>query len=59
MRLFAAAVGRVSTQPLRTILFALLVLAWFVPWVSVGIFVTVALIGIIPDRRISRTFDSV
>ena len=35
------------------------VLAWFVPWISVGIFVTVALIWIIPDRRITRTFDSI
>jgi uncharacterized membrane protein len=33
------------------------VLAWVVPWASVGIFVAVALIWIIPDRRISRTFD--
>jgi uncharacterized membrane protein len=35
------------------------VLAWVVPWISVGIFVAVALIWIIPDRRITRTFDSV
>ena len=34
------------------------ILAWVVPWISVGIFVTVALVWIIPDRRISRTFDS-
>jgi uncharacterized membrane protein len=34
------------------------ILAWVEPWVSVGIFVTVALIWIIPDRRITRTFDS-
>jgi uncharacterized membrane protein len=33
-------------------------LAWLVPWISVGIFVAVALIWIIPDRRITRTFDS-
>jgi uncharacterized membrane protein len=33
------------------------VLAWFVPWISIGIFVAVALIWIIPDRRITRTFD--
>jgi uncharacterized membrane protein len=33
------------------------VLAWFEPWISVGIFVTVALLWIIPDRRISRTLD--
>ena len=34
------------------------VLAWFVPWISIGIFVAVALIWIIPDRRIARTFDA-
>ena len=34
------------------------VLAWLVPWISVGIFVAVALIWIIPDRRITRTLDS-
>jgi uncharacterized membrane protein len=34
------------------------VLAWFVPWLSIGIFVAVALIWIIPDRRITRTFDA-
>jgi uncharacterized membrane protein len=34
------------------------ILAWVVPWISVGIFVAVALIWVIPDRRISRTFDS-
>ena len=34
------------------------ILAWVEPWVSVGIFVTVALIWIIPDRRITRTLDS-
>jgi uncharacterized membrane protein len=34
------------------------VLAWFVPWISIGIFVAVALIWIIPDRRITRTFDA-
>jgi uncharacterized membrane protein len=34
------------------------VLAWFEPWISVGIFVTVALLWIIPDRRIARIFQS-
>jgi uncharacterized membrane protein len=33
-------------------------LAWLVPWLSVGIFVVVALVWIIPDRRITRTFDA-
>ena len=37
---------------------AAFILAWVVPWISVGIFVAVALIWIIPDRRITRTFDS-
>jgi uncharacterized membrane protein len=33
-------------------------LAFFVPWVSVGLFVTVALVWIVPDRRIARVFQS-
>jgi uncharacterized membrane protein len=32
-------------------------LAFVVPWISVGIFVAVALIWIVPDRRIARIFD--
>lgn len=32
------------------------VLAWFVPWLSVVLFVTVALMWIVPDRRIARLF---
>lgn len=35
------------------------VLAWFVPWLSVVLFVTVALIWIVPDRRIARLFQNV
>jgi uncharacterized membrane protein len=35
------------------------ILAWVVPWISVGIFVAVALVWVIPDRRITRTFDGV
>jgi len=31
-----------------------LVCAFFVPWVSIGLFVTVAVIWIIPDRRVVR-----
>jgi uncharacterized membrane protein len=34
------------------------VLAFFQPWISVVLFVTVALMWIVPDRRISRTFQS-
>ena len=34
------------------------VLAFLVPWLSVVIFVTVALIWIVPDRRIARIFQS-
>jgi len=34
-------------------------LAFVVPWISVGIFIAVALIWFIPDRRIARTFDAV
>jgi len=33
------------------------VLSFFVPWASVAIFVTVALIWIVPDRRITRTLQ--
>ena len=33
-------------------------LAFFVPWISVGIFVAVALIWFVPDRRITRIFDN-
>jgi uncharacterized membrane protein len=33
------------------------VLAFFEPWVSVILFVTVALIWIVPDRRIARVFQ--
>ena len=31
-----------------------LVFAWIVPWVSVAVFVTVAVIWIVPDRRVVR-----
>jgi uncharacterized membrane protein len=33
------------------------VLAFFVPWISVVLFVTVALMWIVPDRRIARVFQ--
>lgn len=33
------------------------VLAWLVPWLSVVLFITVALIWIVPDRRIARIFQ--
>jgi TMEM175 potassium channel family protein len=34
------------------------VLAFFVPWISVGFFVAVALMWIVPDRRVSRTLEA-
>ncbi|HET7128165.1 MAG TPA: TMEM175 family protein [Gaiellaceae bacterium] len=34
------------------------VLAWLVPWLSVVLFVAVALIWIVPDRRIARIFQA-
>lgn len=37
---------------------AAFVLAWLLPWLSVVLFVTVALIWIVPDRRIARLFQN-
>jgi uncharacterized membrane protein len=34
------------------------VLAFFVPWISVGLFVAVALMWIVPDRRVTRALGS-
>jgi uncharacterized membrane protein len=35
------------------------VLAFFEPWLSIALFVAVALMWIVPDRRIARIFQSV
>ncbi|HZO62064.1 MAG TPA: TMEM175 family protein [Gaiellaceae bacterium] len=35
-----------------------LVVAWVVPWISVGIFIAVALSWFVPDRRVVRTLGS-
>ena len=34
------------------------VLAFFVPWASVGLFVAVALMWIVPDRRVTRALET-
>lgn len=51
----AQAIGRDRKGKLSLALYCVaLVFAWIVPWVSVALFVTVAVIWITPDRRVVR-----
>jgi uncharacterized membrane protein len=51
----AQAIGRDRKGKLSIVIYAVaLVLAWLAPWISVALFVTVAVIWIIPDRRVVR-----
>jgi len=55
----ARAIGNDVKGRLSLALYVLaLVLAFFVPWVSIALFVTVAVIWIVPDRRVVRVLDS-
>jgi uncharacterized membrane protein len=51
----ARAIGRDRKGRLSIVLYvAALVLAFVVPWISIALFVTVAVIWVIPDRRVVR-----
>jgi TMEM175 potassium channel family protein len=51
----AQAIGRDRKGKLSLALYCVaLGFAWFVPWVSVALFVTVAVIWVVPDRRVVR-----
>jgi uncharacterized membrane protein len=51
----AQAIGRDRKGKLSLALYCVaLVFAWIVPWVSVALFVTVAVVWITPDRRVVR-----
>jgi len=53
--LLAGAVGRDRKGKLSLVLYCVaLVFAWIVPWVSVALVVTVAVIWFVPDRRVVR-----
>lgn len=57
--LLAAAVGRDWKGKLSPVLyFAAMILAFFKPWIAHAIFVFVALIWLIPDRRIEQAMQS-
>jgi uncharacterized membrane protein len=54
----AASIGRDLKGKLSPVLYALASLAaFFQPWVSVGLYVIVALLWLVPDRRIARVVD--
>jgi len=54
----ARAIGNDVKGRLSLALYVLaLVLAFFVPWLSIALFVTVAVIWIVPDRRVVRVLD--
>jgi uncharacterized membrane protein len=54
----AAAIGRDLKGKLSPILYGLAIAAAFVrPWISAGIYLLVALMWLIPDRRIERSLD--
>ena len=51
----AHAIGRDRKGKLSLVLYCVaLVFAWIVPWVSVALVVTVAVIWVVPDRRVVR-----
>jgi uncharacterized membrane protein len=52
----AQAIGRDRKGKLSIVIYCVgLVFAWIIPWISVAMFVTVAVIWIVPDRRVVRT----
>jgi len=54
----AQAIGRDRKGKLSLALYiAALVCSFFVPWISIAIFVTVAIVWIIPDRRVVRVLQ--
>jgi uncharacterized membrane protein len=54
----AASIGRDLKGKLSPVLYALaIVAAFFQPWLSVGLYVIVALLWLVPDRRIARVVD--
>jgi uncharacterized membrane protein len=54
----AQAIGRDRKGRLSLALYVLaLVCSFFVPWISIALFVTVAIIWIIPDRRVVRVLQ--
>ena len=53
--LLGCAIGRDRKGKLSLVLYCVaLVFAWIVPWVSVALVVTVAVIWVVPDRRVVR-----
>ena len=55
----AQAIGRDRKGKLSLVLYAAaLAFAWIVPWVSVALIVTVAVIWIVPDRRVVRALQT-
>ena len=54
----AASIGRDLKGKLSPVLYAIaIVAAFFQPWISVGLYVFVALLWLVPDRRIARVVD--
>jgi uncharacterized membrane protein len=54
----ARAVGRDLKGKLSAVLYAVAIpLAFFHPWIAAGIYVFVALIWLVPDRRIEATLE--
>jgi uncharacterized membrane protein len=54
----AASIGRDLKGKFSPVLYALaIVAAFFQPWISAGLYVVVALLWLIPDRRIARVVD--
>jgi uncharacterized membrane protein len=55
----AASIGRDYKGKLSPVLYAVaIVLSFFRPWIAGGIYVFVALLWLIPDRRIARVVDA-
>ena len=54
----AASIGRDLKGKLSPVLYAIAIVAsFFQPWISGGIYVLVALLWLVPDRRIARVVD--
>ena len=54
----AASIGRDLKGKLSPVLYAIAIVAsFFRPWISGGIYVVVALLWLVPDRRIARVVD--
>ncbi len=55
----AQAIGRDRKGKLSLVFYSVaLVFAWIVPWVSVALFVTVAVIWVVPDTRVVRALQA-